>query len=930
MATLEENVAARKAARQSGTPIVNAAPAPKTAPAPAPIAVKQVYIQPNPSYNPPVAKPQQDEGYDKRGAGNPVYNDPTQLTDAYSTQEHRRTQLTEQLSGGKITQQDYDREISQMFTKDQYNSALKNLESGYSGVDPLGFGNTTIKGVEGFDTLEDAQKAAQDYYTKYGTSDPRIDAAIYNFQNPEAYKGATSSGTKYAPRTTIGRQSAATAKTIAELDAQEEAAIANVRATGGQGYGGDASSAESEIRKQFQGERNKLLKEQELLNKQSEFSASEAERRKTEASMGKDESEFSSAAIPDIDATIQKMTEMANNSMGIKQEVFNAFLPSIQSLAGQIKKIRSRADEIDTSAERSALAEEQIAPEKELALRRENQFNQRLKNDEALLKENRDILVEANRLTTEALDLDKKITQENQRINEVRQMAANVEGEKKLRRSLNAIGIENSPNATAYLQTKIQEAADTLQSMITTNSLTILKYDNGRLQLNNSLRATLNEFDSKRAILNNTFDDNIFNLDQYVSGARSEALKGLKDDWQTLLKEEDKLMMDFGKKLEEATIKGLEMHADAEKLDRQETLADKRLQSQEDRADQRLQMTMSNQERMQMNTDKKTEKADEKSVRDEFKAVGTQETVKNYGILRDTQSKINALVDDAKADPKNSQKLGAAIELAMTLTAKGSDPTTGVRDGELKKFGMAQSVIDKVEAFGKAVTGGDLSGITVEMVSAYAEASTLLSNTQKEEAQAQYAGAINRLVEFNNRSEFYNIDPSTITLPSGISIPEWAVGSYYEDQENSGESMYDTDWNDPSDWQSSTGTGEEIAGSPHHTGVDRYAVDIDGRIGDPLRSPTTGSVVKVVRGDKGLGNYVVVEDSEGYQWTLGHMDKVRVKIGDSIEAGIALGTIGNTGNVIPGEGGDGSHVHLRVTKNGQPVDSKPLLKNSHA
>ena len=44
------------------------------------------------------------------------------------------------------------------------------------------------------------------------------------------------------------------------------------------------------------------------------------------------------------------------------------------------------------------------------------------------------------------------------------------------------------------------------------------------------------------------------------------------------------------------------------------------------------------------------------------------------------------------------------------------------------------------------------------------------------------------------------------------------------------------------------------------------------------------------------------------------MSQTAVKVGDTITAGTNLGYVGNTGNVIAGAGGDGSHVDITVKK----------------
>ena len=359
-------------------------------------------------------------------------------------------------------------------------------------------------------------------------------------------------------------------------------------------------------------------------------------------------------------------------------------------------------------------------------------------------------------------------------------------------------------------------------------------------------------------------------------------------------------------------------------LDRREQTAYDREMRAEDRANTRA-------DSAEVKNNRKIEIAESKTVRNEFKQVNESKTVEDYTAIRNATEKAKAVLQDAVANGGRLDK-SIATEVTTVLYEKGLDPTSVVREGEYLRAALGQSIYDKgAKAIGM-LFGGDTTGITSDMVSAMQNVMDSMSKSQKESAQAEYAGVINRLVDFNSRSEYENINPATLTLPSGITIPDWAVQSYFEDEEAAqNDTTWDVDWEDEGTWLSMTGTGQEMPGSPYHTGIDEYAIDVDGRIGDPLRSPATGTVVKVVRGDSGLGNYVVVEKKEGddvYQYTLGHMDDIRVQKGDSIGAGLSLGTIGNSGNVIAGESGDGSHVHYRVTKNG--VAYNPKKKRSIA
>jgi len=94
-------------------------------------------------------------------------------------------------------------------------------------------------------------------------------------------------------------------------------------------------------------------------------------------------------------------------------------------------------------------------------------------------------------------------------------------------------------------------------------------------------------------------------------------------------------------------------------------------------------------------------------------------------------------------------------------------------------------------------------------------------------------------------------------------------------------------------------------------------LDIDGYVGQPLTTPVYGEVTSVVTGKQpqdgsGFGNQVKVKTTDGYELQFSHLDQVDVKPGDMLTPSKLLGTIGNTGSVIPGAGGDGSHLDLTI------------------
>lgn len=96
-------------------------------------------------------------------------------------------------------------------------------------------------------------------------------------------------------------------------------------------------------------------------------------------------------------------------------------------------------------------------------------------------------------------------------------------------------------------------------------------------------------------------------------------------------------------------------------------------------------------------------------------------------------------------------------------------------------------------------------------------------------------------------------------------------------------------------------TGEEQL----HRGV-----DIAVPTGTTVYAAMDGTVTTAAY-DSYYGNYVVIENSEGYVTKYAHMDTLSVSAGQTITHGTVIGTTGNTGSST------GSHLHIECMYNGE-------------
>ncbi|MDF1523204.1 MAG: LysM peptidoglycan-binding domain-containing protein [Trueperaceae bacterium] len=97
-----------------------------------------------------------------------------------------------------------------------------------------------------------------------------------------------------------------------------------------------------------------------------------------------------------------------------------------------------------------------------------------------------------------------------------------------------------------------------------------------------------------------------------------------------------------------------------------------------------------------------------------------------------------------------------------------------------------------------------------------------------------------------------------------------------------------------------------------------YGLDIDGEIGDPIRSATEGTITfSGWRG--GFGNLVVVTQGET-EYLYAHASALLVQEGQSVSAGQPIARVGATGTVT------GSHLHFEIRVAGTAVDPLPILE----
>jgi len=100
-----------------------------------------------------------------------------------------------------------------------------------------------------------------------------------------------------------------------------------------------------------------------------------------------------------------------------------------------------------------------------------------------------------------------------------------------------------------------------------------------------------------------------------------------------------------------------------------------------------------------------------------------------------------------------------------------------------------------------------------------------------------------------------------------------------------------------------------------------YAIDIASAVGQPVRAPADGIVVKA-EWSNGYGNVIYISHGYGFSTRYGHLSAYAVHAGDHVKRGDVIGYVGSTGRST------GPHLHYEVRVNNVPVNPLEYILNA--
>ncbi len=289
-----------------------------------------------------------------------------------------------------------------------------------------------------------------------------------------------------------------------------------------------------------------------------------------------------------------------------------------------------------------------------------------------------------------------------------------------------------------------------------------------------------------------------------------------------------------------------------------------------------------------------------------------------------------------QADPYRQLQIQ---ELQQRLT--GGSLTTEQKN-KVASVGVLQQTISSIEALGQQIGWSGVGGLGQGSISQFL-AKNFGKGSQQEQMLRSYIGNLQATIAkerggtsftANEQALLEQYTPTINDSPSVIQSKLQALKQYFNSSLPTG--AQGTNPSDPLGIRFNS-VGNTSASTPYLktlgavtglNGSEYWAngLDVDLKVGDPVKAPVSGMVI-AAKPNGGFGNQVKIKTTDGKEIWLSHLDRGTVKVGQVVQAGQLIGYGGKTGNVIPGKGGDGSHLDITIKDANGKLLSAPQVKS---
>lgn len=234
-------------------------------------------------------------------------------------------------------------------------------------------------------------------------------------------------------------------------------------------------------------------------------------------------------------------------------------------------------------------------------------------------------------------------------------------------------------------------------------------------------------------------------------------------------------------------------------------------------------------------------------------------------------------------------------------------------------FAVALAAVKITEINGKVLTANHLAEINRQLMDKQ-EKMTLLEQqlTLIAEQERKIRGIVETFVTEKSPDSAGSKDSDRLSHFSQGDLDKYVADVHAIEKKNKGTTPFPSKEEIPDIWPV-----PGIISQPYNNGSSpesrHEGVDIIAENNALVMSAARGIVIQSGQ-DRDLGRYVKIDHAFHVQTLYAHLSRAFVQVGDRVDKGTTLGTVGNSGNSF------GPHLHYEIQVKGKSVDPQLYLK----
>jgi len=236
-------------------------------------------------------------------------------------------------------------------------------------------------------------------------------------------------------------------------------------------------------------------------------------------------------------------------------------------------------------------------------------------------------------------------------------------------------------------------------------------------------------------------------------------------------------------------------------------------------------------------------------------------------------------------------------------------------------FAIALAAVKITEINGKVLSAGHLFQVNQQLLEKQEKMTQLEQKLSlMAEQEKKIRGIVETFVNDKDADTSTNKEQDRLSHFSQMDLEKYVADIHAIEKKNKGSKSHSPKEDVPDIWPVAGIISQPYNLGPEHENEAKHeGVDIISANNALVMSAARGVVIASGQ-DRDLGRYVKIDHGLHFQTLYAHLSRSFVQVGDHVDKGTTLGTVGNTGNSF------GPHLHYEIEVKGKTIDPQLYLK----